>query len=141
MGRDGLLPRALGRLDGRSEPLIALAAIAVLSTVCQLITGLSQSAGAQLGLVVDISSVFLGLLFVMSAAACVRRFLGARGEALGGVLVPALGAAALLAVVVATVALADPTPRYYAWAGVLLGIPFAWWRAGVMAREPSATAP
>ncbi|MBV8331255.1 MAG: APC family permease [Candidatus Eremiobacteraeota bacterium] len=129
MGRDRVLPRALGKLDGRNEPFWALGAVCVLTTICQLITGYSTSANAQLNTVVTASSVFLGLLFVLSAAATVRRFLGDPSARLKGVVVPALGAAALLAVLVATVHFEDATTQAYAWGGVLLGILFALWRA------------
>jgi amino acid transporter len=129
MGRDGVLPRALGRLDERSEPLVALVAIAVLATLCQVATGYFAFAADQLTLVVNISSVFLGLLFVFSAAACVRRFWGTGQAAATGVWVPAAGALALLAVLAGTIAFEDPVPKVYALAGILLGIPFALWRA------------
>jgi amino acid transporter len=128
MGRDRVLPRVLGSLDLRDEPLWALVAVAVLVTVCELITGFSKSAADQLQLVLNASSVFLGLLFVLSAAAAVRRFWGERAAVLGGVLIPFLGAAALLAVLAATVVFEDRTLQLYACAGVLLGIPFALWR-------------
>src|SRR6185312_2091485 len=89
MGRDRVLPRALGKLDARDEPFWALAIVAVLTTICQLITGYSTSANAQLNTVVTASSVFLGALFVLSAAATVRRFLGDAGARWTGVVVPA----------------------------------------------------
>ena len=123
MGRDGVLPAALGRLDGRSEPLWALGSIALLSTLCELSTGFSASAAAQLTLVVNASSVFLGLLFVFSAAAAVRRFWPRRVIGL-----PLVGGVALLGVLGATVAFENAQLQGYAWAGVLLGIPFAFWR-------------
>jgi hypothetical protein len=44
------------------------------------------------------------------------------------VLVPLAGAAALLGVLAATVAVEDPRLKVYACAGVVLGIPFALWR-------------
>ncbi len=125
MGRDGVLPRALGELDRRDEPLWALGVVAVLVTVCELVTGFSQSAAAQLEIVLNASSVFLGLLFVLSAAAAARRFWGEREARLGGVIVPVLGAAALFGVLVATIGVEDRTLQYYAWGGILLGIPFA----------------
>lgn len=125
MGRDGVLPRALGRLDERSEPLVALVAIAVLATICQVAVGVFPAANDQLTLVVNISSVFLGLLFVCSAAACVRRFWREPGAGLLGVWVPAAGGVALLAVLVGTIAFEDPVPKVYALAGLILGIPFA----------------
>lgn len=132
MGRDGLLPRALGELDGRREPLASLAIVTLLATVAEIVTGFSKSAADQLELVLNASSVFLGLLFVLSAAAAARRFRGERAARFGAVVVPLLGALALLAVIVATIALEDPVLRLYAWGGILLGIPFALWRGRVL---------
>ncbi len=123
MGRDGVLPRVLGRLDGRSEPLWALAAVAGLVTACELVTGFSPSAAEQLDVLVNASSVFLGLLFVFSAAAAARRFWPSRS-----VVLPLLGAVALLAVLGATIGSENRPLQWDAWAGVLLGIPFAFWR-------------
>ena len=129
MGRDRVLPRILGRLDLRSEPFWALGVVAVLTTICQLVTGYSPTANAQLNTVVTASSVFLGLLFVLSAAATVRRFATEGRERMRGVIVPGIGALALLGVIVATVRFEDPPAQAYAWGGVLLGILFAVWRA------------
>jgi len=147
MGRDGLLPRALGRLDGRSEPLWALGAVAVLVTLCELLTGFSKTAADQLDLVLNVSAVFLGLLFVLSALACARRFWKVPGRQLAGVVVPLAGAASLLAILGATVYLEDPGLRWYAVGGMLLGLPFAWGgvyaigRCGLQPPEHPATAP
>ncbi len=128
MGRDGVLPRVLGALDRRDEPLWSMLAVSVLVTLCELVTGFSTSAAAQLTLVLNASSVFLGLLFVLSAAAAARRFWGEPAARLGGVLVPLVGAFALLGVLVATVAVENRMLQAYACAGVVLGIPFALWR-------------
>jgi amino acid transporter len=128
MGRDRVLPRALGTLDRRSEPFWALVTVAALTTVCELVTGFSKTAADQLDQVVNASSVFLGLLFVFSAAATVRCFLRERASLLKGVVIPAIGAAALLGVLVATVVFEPRSLQLYAWGGVLLGIPFALWR-------------
>jgi amino acid transporter len=129
MGRDRVLSRVLGRLDRRSEPSLALGIVALFSVICQLITGYSPTANAQLNTVVTASSVFLGLLFVLSAAAAVRRFAAEGGERLRGVIVPGVGALALLGVIVATLHFEDPPSQAYAWGGILLGILFAVWRA------------
>ncbi len=131
MGRDGVLPRALGSLDRRNEPLWALFVVALLTTLCELVTGFSPSAADQLTLVLNGSSLFLGLLFAVSALACVRRFLHERGARLAGVVIPLLGAALLLAVLGLTVAGESPLLRAYALAGGLLGVGFALWRGGV----------
>ncbi|MBV8116996.1 MAG: APC family permease [Candidatus Eremiobacteraeota bacterium] len=129
MGRDGVLPKTLGKLDARNEPFWALAVVAVLTTICQLVTGFSPSANQQLNTVVTASSVFLGLLFVLSALAAVRRFIAERKAWVAGVVVPAIGAVALLGVIVATVVFEDRSTQWYAWGGVLLGILFALWRS------------
>jgi amino acid transporter len=132
MGRDGLLPKALGQLDRRLEPAWSLAVIAVLVMLCELATGFSPSASAQLQLVLNVSSIFLGLLFALSAAACVRHFWRAGGgipARLVEVVIPLIGAVALLAILLATIAFEQPPLQWYAWGGIALGIPFAFWRA------------
>jgi amino acid transporter len=126
MGRDRVLPRALGQLDKRDEPLWSLVVVAVLVTACELITGFSKTAADQLTLVVNTSSVFLGLLFAFTAAASVRYFW--RERTLANVWIPLFGAVALLGVLGATIVLEERTLQAYAWSGVLLGIPFALWR-------------
>jgi APA family basic amino acid/polyamine antiporter len=140
MGRDGVLPRALGRLDARSEPLWSLAVVGVLTTICELITGFSPTAADALTTVLNVSSVFLGLLFVFSGAAAVRLFWKERAKRWGGVVIPAAGSIALLAVIGATIAFEERSLQYCAIAGVCLGVPFAAWRgrktAGKAAGQP-----
>jgi amino acid transporter len=128
MGRDRVMPRKLGTLDRRNEPVWALGTVAVLTTICQLVTGFSPTANAQLTILVTASSVFLGLLFVLSALATVRRFAREGRFLIPGVIVPAAGALALLGVLVATVRFEDAVTQWYAWGGVLVGILFALWR-------------
>jgi amino acid transporter len=130
MGRDGVLPPRLGTLDRRNEPLWALAMVAALTVICQLVTGFSSTANDQLNTVVTASSVFLGLLFVLSALATVRRFVSVRSAFVPGVLIPAAGALALLGVLIATVRFQDRNSQWYSLGGVVLGIVFALWRAG-----------
>ena len=150
MGRDGVLPTALGRLDRRSEPLWALGVVGVLVSVCELVTGFSPSAADALDTVLNASSVFLGLLFVFSAAAAVRLFWGRAGSLLAGTIVPAAGLLCLIGVLAATVAFEDRSMQLYALGGVSLGIPFAVWRASTVGKaagappgqcEPTAPAP
>ena len=128
MGRDGVLPRALGRLDGRAEPLWSLASIALVAAGFELLTGFSASAADALNAVINASSVFLGLLFIFSAASAAQTFRSRGGERFVGVLVPLLGAVALLVVVAVTIALENRVLQYYALAGIGLGVPFALWR-------------
>jgi amino acid transporter len=128
MGRDRVLPHAIGALDARSEPLWSLLGVTAVVTVFELVTGFSKSAADQLTLVLNGSSVFLGLLFVLSACAAAKRFWNAPASLLGGVIVPIVGAVALLGVLAATVAFEDPILQRYACALAVLGIPFALWR-------------
>jgi amino acid transporter len=128
MGRDGVLPRLLGALDARDEPLWSMIVVSILVTLCELVTGFSKDAADQLTLVLNASSVFLGLLFVLSAAAAARRFWNEPSARIGGVFVPVLGACALLGVLLATVIVENHALQGYACAGVVLGIPFALWR-------------
>ncbi len=128
MGRDGVLPPAFGALDRRSEPRWALVGIALVATLFVLFTGFSSSAADQLTLVLDGSALFLGLLFGVSALACVRRFLGVRNALLAGVVVPLASASLLLAVLGLSVATESSQLRWYACVGVLAGLIFALWR-------------
>jgi amino acid transporter len=150
MGRDGVLPRPLGRLDRRREPLWALATVGILVTMCEVVTGFSPSAAAALDSVLNASSVFLALLFIFSAAAGARIFLARREAPWAGVAVPLAGAAALSGVMAATIFLEDRFLAYIALAGVCCGIPFSAWRGRAVGRvagappghcEPTALAP
>ncbi|HEV3154823.1 MAG TPA: APC family permease [Candidatus Baltobacteraceae bacterium] len=128
MGRDGVLPRALGKLDARNEPLWSLAVVAILVTACELLTGFSKTAADALNAVLNASSVFLGLLFVFSAAAATRIF-WKTARRWRGVIIPSIGAAALLGVIGATIATEDRSLQLIALVGLLIGIPFAFWRS------------
>ena len=131
MGRDRTLPALLGRLDRRAEPLWALVAVGVLVTLCELATGFSPTAADALNDVLNASSVFLGLLFVFSAAAALKMRVGT--------FAPLTGLITLAAVLAATIALEPFTLKLYAAAGIGLGLPFALWRgrgAGKVAGEP-----
>lgn len=130
MGRDGVLPRALGTLDRRNEPLWSLAVVGVLATAFELVTGFSKTAADALTAVLNVSAVFLGLLFVCSAAAAARLFLARREAPWAGVAVPTAGFVALLAIIGATVAFENRTLQLYALAGLGLGVLFALWRGG-----------
>jgi len=128
MGRDGVLPRALGRLDARDEPFWSLVATGLLVAGLELLTGFSPSAAAQLTLVVNGSSLFLGLLFAFTAAAAVRMFWSQPSFRWTGVVIPAMGLVALTLVLGATVLFEDRTSQGYAIGGILIGIPLAAWR-------------
>ena len=150
MGRDHVLPRTLGTLDKRDEPFWSLAATGLLVAALELLTGFSPSAADQLKLVLNGSSLFLGLLFAFSAAAAVRIFWRHERLRLTGVIVPAVGALTLLGVLAATVLFEDPASKLYAAMGILVGVPLALWRGWASRKvagqppghlEPTALAP
>jgi len=138
MGRDGVLPKALGTLDARGLPRNALFAVASVVSLCTLAVGLWPTVAGALNLVLDATSVFLGLLFCASACAAVRMLAGRpRASLATAVVIPAAGALSLLAVIAYGVATADATTRAIALGGLALGIPFMFWRGrgGELVRE------
>jgi amino acid transporter len=151
MGRDRVLPRALGTLDARDEPFWSLLVTALLVIGLELLTGLSPTAAAQLTLVINGSSLFLGLLFACSAAAAVRIFWRRPEFRWTGVVIPGAGLVALMAVLGATVIFEDRTSQIYAAGGIVIGVPLALWRGWASSKamageppgqgEPTALAP
>ena len=128
MGRDGLLPVAFGRLDARLQPRPAILALTLLGVAFTLGSALSPNLRDALAFVIGGTSVFLGVLFLLSSAAAVRMFAGERAARIDGVALPAL--AVVLLAIVLSVALWQanaPARLFIAGAGAL-GLPFAWWR-------------
>jgi len=142
MGRDGVLPRSLGKLDARGLPVQSLFAVSFFVSLFTLATGLWPTAASALNLILDGTSVFLGLLFCASACAAVRMLAGRAGESfLTAVAMPAFGAIALLVIIAYTVFVSDPLTRGIELGGLVLGIPFMLWRgrgSGLAAEETSA---
>jgi amino acid transporter len=140
MGRDGLLPHALGSLDRRAEPAAAIVLIAGLSLAFTLAAGLSPTANAAFAFVLQGTSWFLGVLFVMTAAAAVRVFRRERTARLSGVLLPGVAAVMLGAILLAALVRADSLTRGFIAASAIIGLPLALWRGGAVRRafEPGA---
>ncbi|MEA2687489.1 MAG: hypothetical protein QOD51_96 [Candidatus Eremiobacteraeota bacterium] len=134
MGRDGLLPRVLGRLDARAEPAASIVLVTALSVVFALAAGLSPTAKGAFEFALQGTSWFLGLLFVMSAAAAVRVFAREPAVRWTGVLMP--GAAALVLGAILLIALNgdDPRTRGFIAASAIIGLPLALWRGRVVRR-------
>ncbi|MBD5633969.1 MAG: APC family permease, partial [Candidatus Eremiobacteraeota bacterium] len=139
MGRDGVLPRAVGRLDRRSMPTNALALVFVCVTGFTLLTGFWPTAASALNLVLSGTSVFLGMLFCLSALAAIRLLARAREVSRWQrILVPAFGALALAAIIGVDIAGSDAFARAIELGGLALGIPFAFWRgAGMRLARPA----
>jgi amino acid transporter len=134
MGRDGLLPRALGRLDRRAEPAAAIALITGFSLAFTLAAGISPSANAAFTFVLQGTSWFLGMLFVMTAAAAVRVFAAERAARWSGVVLPGTAAVVLGAILLAAFFRADALTRGFIAASAIIGLPLALWRGGVVRR-------
>jgi amino acid transporter len=136
MGRDGLVPVVLGRLDARNEPAPSIILIAVLSVGFCLASGLSPRAADAFAVALQGTSWFLGVLFALSAAAAVRVFLGDPGRRWTGVIIPgaaAIGLAAILGVGLVNEPLG---PRVFIAASAIIGLPLALWRGRTVRRLP-----
>jgi amino acid transporter len=129
MGRDGVLPAPIGRLDRRGTPAASIALVTLFVVVSTLVTGFSQSARDAYTVVLNGSAVFLGALFLFSTAAAVRTFVMQRKEWVMGVIVPSVASVALTVILVAAVVESDLATRTFIVGGALLGLPVAAWRA------------
>jgi len=127
MGRDGVLPGALGRLNARGVPANSLLAVFACTAAFTLLTGFWPTAASVLNLVLNGTSVFLGGLFAMSALAAIK-LLGSGASQRRSIFVPLFGATALCAILAVDVVQSDGTTRAVELGGLLLGIPFALWR-------------
>jgi amino acid transporter len=137
MGREGVLPSALGRLNARGVPANSLIAVFVCTAGFTLVTGFSPTATAVLNLVLNGTSVFLGALFAMSAFAAIKLLRTRAGvPSWSGVAVPLFGALALCGIIAVDIVQSDPTTRAIEIGGLLLGAPFALWRGASSRRVP-----
>ena len=131
--RDGARRRLAARsrhARRRDEPLWSLAIVTVLVTLCELVTGFSQERRRRSCTLVaqrklDFSGPALRALGRRGGPA-LRARSRLRGSAASSC--RSSGALALLGVLVATVSVEDRILAWYAFGGVLLGIPFALWR-------------
>jgi amino acid transporter len=128
MGRDGLLPAALGALDRRCEPAAAVGLIALLSVIFCVASSLSPTAGGAFAVALQGTSWFLGVLFAMSAAAAVRVFIGEPDRRWTGVLLPGTAAVVLGGILTAALVREDAAPRVFIAASAIIGLPLAVWR-------------
>jgi amino acid transporter len=135
MGRDGVLPPELGALDSRDQPTRAVVLMTVGGMVFTLSSGLSPTVRAAFDFILSGTSVFLGILFIMSAGACVRIFARDRRHRVTGIVVPALGAGALSLLLVFSFAQNDASTRLFIVGAALVGLPLAFWRGRVSERS------
>jgi amino acid transporter len=134
MGRDGVLPIGLGALDSRDQPTHAIVLMTGAGMAFTLASGVSPTIRAAFDFILNGTSVFLGLLFVLSAAAAVRIFAREPALRLTGVVVPAFGTAALALILVFSFVRDDPSTRAFIIVAALAGLPLAVWRGRIAKR-------
>jgi amino acid transporter len=132
MGRDGVLPAAIGRLDRRGTPAGSIVLVAAVVSGFTLLTGFSQSARDAYNVVLSGSAIFLGALFMFSTAATARTFAREPREQLAGLVVPVVATVLLGAILVAGFLQSDAPTRTFIAGGALLGLPLAAWRRTVI---------
>ena len=135
MGRERLLPRGLGVLDARDEPAAAIVLVAGLSIAFCLAAGVSPTANAAFAFSLQGTSWFLGVLFVMTAAAAVRVCAGSGTARRTGVVLPAAAAAVLGAILMVALVRDDAPTRGFITASAIIGLPLAVWRGRATARR------
>lgn len=128
MGRDGVLPPQLGRLDRRAEPAAAIASITVLSLLFCLASGISPTANAAFTFALQGTSWFLGMLFVMSAGAAVRIFGSYETGRWSRVVLPGGAAVALGVILLLALLHDDAATRGFIAVSAIIGLPLALWR-------------
>ena len=128
MGRSGVLPAAFGTLDARRQPAFAVTVLTAIGVAGTLASGMLPTIRSAFAFILDGTSAFLGVLFVLTAAASVRIFSGDNALRWSGVRWPWLGAVALIAVLGFSFVHIDfPTQSFIAVAA-LAGVPLALWR-------------
>ena len=137
MGRDGVLPKQIGVLDGRGVPVNSLLVVFACVAGFTLLTGFWPSANDILNLVLNGTAVFLGALFCMSTLSAIKLLAKRPGETpLQAYVIPGLSALALIAIVGVDIAESDIKTKTVEIAGLALGIPFALWRGRRMHIAP-----
>ena len=134
MGRDGVLPAGLGALDGRDQPTPAIALMTGAGMAFTLASGASPTIRAAFDFILSATSAFLGILFILTAAAAIRIFGRDPHRRLTGIVLPALGSVALAAILAFSFVQDDADTRLFVIAATLAGIPLAMWRARVSKR-------
>jgi APA family basic amino acid/polyamine antiporter len=134
MGRDGVLPLGLGILDRRDQPSRAIVLMTAVGMAFTLGSGLSPTIRAAFDFILNGTSVFLGILFLISAAAAVRIFANDSTRRLTGVVLPGFGTVALILILAFSFGQDEPSTRAFIVAAALAGVPFAVWRGRVAKR-------
>jgi amino acid transporter len=128
MGRNGVVPAAFGALDRRGQPAFAVAVLTGIGIAGTLASAASATVGAAFAFILSGTSVFLGVLFFLTAIAAVRLFARERDARWSGVVLPGIGALVLALILGTSVVQSDSPTRVFIAAAALAGVPLAWWR-------------
>jgi amino acid transporter len=128
MGRSGLMPAAFGALDRRDQPALAVGALTAIGMAGTLASGTWPTIRAAFDFILNGTSFFLGVLFLMTGAAAVRLFAGDAGARWSGVIWPAIGVIALAYILTSSLVQGDAGTRAFIVGAALVGIPLALWR-------------
>lgn len=132
MGRDGLLPVQIGGLDARAQPRVAIVLLTALGMAFTLGSAASADIRGAFTFILGGTSVFLGVLFMLSAAAAVKIFAGDRSARIDGVVLPGIATVVLAVILTVSVWQYDPGTRLFILGAAALGIPLAIWRGRVL---------
>ena len=141
MARDGLFPRALTKVHPRFRtPFVSIAVVNAGVLVVTLLTGLAPTASAALKEVINATSIFLGLTFIVTGLACVKRFsrAGVKWSDPTRMLLPAIGTLAIAALLVVNFSGQSPLDRAVAVASLAIGVVYALWQRRRERIVPSA---
>ena len=140
MARDRVFPQALSAVHpSYGTPHVSILAVNIGVMFVTLLTGFLPSANDALNQVVNASSIFLGLTFILTGLACVVHFRrkGYPWTDLTRIVLPAIGTLAVAALLAFNFAGQSRVDQWIALGGIIVGIIFA----AVPRPVPRAAAP
>jgi amino acid transporter len=129
MGRDGVLPAAFGTLDRRDQPAFAVIVMTAIGVAGTLASAFSPRLRDAFAFVLSGTAIFLGVLFLLSAAAAVRIFVREGTAWIDGVVLPGIATVTLCGVLATAVMQDDWNTQRFLLVLALAGVPFAIWRS------------
>jgi len=120
-----VLPERFGTLDLRAQPAFAVGLLTAVGVAGLVACAFFPSVQAAFAFILNGTADFLGVLFLLSAAAAVRIFLSARTAWIDGVILPALATLALAGVLTVSAAEGDRPTQLFLLVTAILGVPFA----------------
>lgn len=137
MARDSVFPRVLSAVHPNyGTPHLSILAVNVGVLLVTLLTGFAPTAKDALVEVVNASSIFLGLTFILTGLACIVHFRrkGFPVTDLTRIVLPAIGTIAVTALLVVNFVTQSREDQWIAIIGIVIGVVFA-----AVPRLPKAT--